>query len=105
LSIEVIEMESCILRYDVTREIPIEEVEATIVIVLATLESLHGEAQVQLAAPYFLDLDQRACVVDTSTDVGRDFSRVFLGLLRREFGDNAFRVRRIAASPATAVAA
>ena len=83
-------MRSDIYRYDISEAIPVAEVEATLVIVLAALESLHGESQVCLAAPYYFDVERRACIVDASSDLGRDFSRLLIGLLRREFGRMRF---------------
>ncbi len=34
-------------------------------------------------------------VIDASTPVGRDLAKVFTALLRREFGEDSFRVERI----------
>jgi hypothetical protein len=36
-----------------------------------------------------------ACVFDAGTPVGRDFNRLFIGFIRREFGEDAFRVERV----------
>lgn len=82
-------------RYEFEPHVPLEEVEASLLLAHIATESLHGEAQVQLDASHYLDTDQRACVVDASTSVGRDVNRLFIGFLRREFGQDAFTVERV----------
>lgn len=70
---------------------------------LLAVESLHGEAQVHLDAAHFFDSALRRCVIETGTAVGQDLNRLFTGFLRREFGEDAFRVERIAKPPAAVV--
>jgi hypothetical protein len=82
-------------RYSFPPRVPVEEIEATLLLALWGAESLHGEAQVRLDATHFLDADRRACVIDAGTPVGRDVNRLFVGFVRREFGDGAFRVERV----------
>ena len=36
----------------------------------------------------------RKCVIDSSTAVGRDLNKLFVGFLQREFGEDAFHVER-----------
>ena len=88
-------------RYEFPPEVPLEEVEASLLLALLATESLHGEVQVRLDASHFLDPDRRACVIDAGTPVGRDINRLFVGFLRREFGEDAFTVGHVdsAASP------
>ena len=89
-------------RYKFAAEVQMDDVEASLVLAILATESLHGEAQVRLDAGHFLDRDQRTCVIDAATEVGRDFNRLFMGFLRREFGSGSFTVAR---SHAPAVAA
>jgi hypothetical protein len=84
-----------VYRYGFSIDVPVEEIESSIVLALLAAESLHGEAQVRLDAAHFFDTDQRACVIDASTPVGRDVNRLFVGFLRREFGEDAFTVERL----------
>jgi hypothetical protein len=95
-------MRAAVFRYDFQPEVPLDEVEHTIVLALVATESLHGECNVQLAAPHFLDKDHRACIVDATSAVGVDFNRLLLGFLRREFGSSAFRVQSVDQSVAVA---
>ena len=90
-------------RYTFKAQVPIEEVEETLLLSVFAVEALHGEAQVRLDAGHYLDPDRRACVVDAGTAVGRDMARLFTGFLRREFADG-FTVERLetTAMPAAA---
>lgn len=91
-------------RYAFDAEVPVEEIEASLLLAVFATESLHGESQVRLDAAHYLDPDGRACVIDAGTAVGRDFNRIFVGFVRREFGEESFQVERVddAASPAAA---
>lgn len=82
-------------RYSFPGNVPVEEIEATLLLALWGAESLYGESQVRLDAAHFLDPDRRACVIDADTPVGRDVNRLFVGFARREFGNDAFRVERV----------
>jgi hypothetical protein len=82
-------------RYKFQPEVPLEEVEASLLLSIIATESLHGESQVRLDASHYLDREQRACVIDAGTPVGRDVNRLFVGFLRREFGEDAFEVERV----------
>jgi hypothetical protein len=82
-------------RYAFTADVPIEEVEASLLLAVMATESLHGEAQVRLDAAHYLDPAKRACVIDAGTPVGRDINRLFVGFIGREFGADAFTVERI----------
>lgn len=82
-------------RYVFTGDVPLEEIEASLLLAILATESLHGEAQVRLDVSHFLDADRRACVIDAGTAAGRDFNRLFVGFLRREFGEDNFQVERV----------
>jgi hypothetical protein len=82
-------------RYAFTPGVPIEEVEASLLLAVLATESLHGEAQTRLDAAHYLDPTKRACVIDAVTPVGRDLNRLFTGFLNREFGADVFVVERV----------
>lgn len=82
-------------RYAFTADVPIEDVEASLLLAVLATESLHGEAQTRLDAAHYFDLPKRACVIDAGTLVGRDLNRLFTGFLNREFGADAFDVERV----------
>jgi hypothetical protein len=82
-------------RYEFPPTIALEEVKATLTLTIMAVESLHGDARVRLDARHFLDEAQRMCVIDTTSDVGTDFNRIFAGFLIREFGAGGFTVERV----------
>ena len=84
-----------VYRYSFRPTVPLEEVEASLLLAIWGTESLHGEAQVRLDASHFLDTGRRVCVIDSSSDVGRDINRLFVGFLSREFGPESFEVERV----------
>jgi hypothetical protein len=88
-------MSSCKYRYDFSADVPMEDVEASLVLAILGVEALHGEAQVKLSAAHYFDADECLCVIDASDAVGQDLNRLFAGYARREFGPEAFRVKRL----------
>ena len=97
-------MSESIFRYRLPKSADVIELEATIMLAFMATESLHGESQVRLELRHAFDPTARTCVVDASGDVGRDFNRLLLGFISREFGKESFRVDAvddmIPASPA-----
>lgn len=57
-------------------------------------EILHGAEAVRLDGGRRLSPNLRVCVIEGSTAVGRDIARLFSGFLARQFGPEAFKVRR-----------
>ena len=86
-------------RYAFVPEVPVEEIEASLLLAVLGAESLHGEAQVRMDAGHCFEPTKRACVIDAGTPVGRDLNRLFVGFLRREFGEDSFQVERIEDHP------
>jgi len=82
-------------RYTFMPVVPIEEVEASLLLAVFATESLHGETQTRLDVAHFLDPAKRACIIDAGTPVGRDLNRLFSGFIGREFGPDAFSVERV----------
>lgn len=81
-------------RYEFRPEVPLDEVEASLLLAFLATESLHGESQVRLDASHNLDHERRVCVIDARTRVGRDINRLFVGFLRHEFGEDSFSIER-----------
>lgn len=84
-----------VYRYLFRPEVPRVEVEASLLLALIAVEGLHGEAQTRLDAGHAVGGPYGACVIDGTTAVGRDLAKVFTAFLRREFGEDAFRVERL----------
>ena len=81
-------------RYIFSEEVPTEDIESSVVLAIMAVESLHGESQVRLDAAHYLYAPSRTCVIDAGTTVGRDLNRLFIGFIRREFGEDSFKVER-----------
>lgn len=88
-------MSEAIYRYSFRQGVPPEEVRYSLLLAALAAEGVHGQSEVRLDAGYHMDEEQRACVVDATTPVGRTISRIFTGLLTREFGEGAFSVERV----------
>jgi len=84
-----------IYRYTFRPEVPKAEVETSLLLALIAVEGLHGEAQTRLDAGHAIGGLFGVCVIDGSTAVGRDLAKVFTAFLRREFGEDSFRVERL----------
>lgn len=89
-------------RYRFDSKVPIREVEESLLLAVLAAESLHGRSSVRLEASFHLDPKKRCCVVDAATEVGRAIARMFTGFLSREFGEDAFEVKRIGGVSAAA---
>jgi hypothetical protein len=89
-------MSAQVFRYKFTPDVPIEDVEASMVLALLGAEALHGETEVQLSASHYIDVERRSCVIDAARQAGHDLNRLFLGFMCREFGRDCFQVERIA---------
>ena len=90
-------MTRTIYRYAFSREVAPEDVEASLVLAILGTEALCGESQTRLDAAHAFDPEKRACVIDADTDVGRTLNRLFVGFVRREYGEESFTVRRVVA--------
>lgn len=95
-------MAPSVYRYQFDPDVPIPEVEHTLLICLLAVQSLHGEAGARLAVGHHLDRRRRTCVVDGRTPEGRDLAKLLTGFLSREFGETAFSVEPAEPRPAPA---
>lgn len=93
MAVQVNEREAS-YHYAFPPSVPIGEVGETLTLAVMATESLHGRARVHLDASFVFDESSRMCVIDASTDVGRDLSRIFTGYLTRTFGEQSFSVER-----------
>jgi len=84
-----------VYRYVFDQSVSMAELEATLLLAIIATESLHGESQARLDLGHAFDAEKRAVVIDASTEVGRDFSRLFVGFVSREFGRESFQVERV----------
>ena len=89
-------MNQKIFRYVFDPSVPMEEIEASLVLAIMATESLHGQSDVRLDAAHAFDAAKRTCVIDADTQVGWNLNRLFVGFLSREFGEDSFQVEHVA---------
>lgn len=94
-------MDKSAYRYRFGGAIPFQDAVESLLLAVVVAECLFGRSQVRLDASFHIDENNHSCVVDASTAVGRSIARIFTGLLAREFGEDAFEVRRMEALAAT----
>jgi len=85
-----------VYRYNFNDNVPLKEVEESLLLAVLAAECLLGRARVRMEASFRLDKEKRACVIDAGTEVGNNIARIFTGFLTREFGEEAFKVERAA---------
>lgn len=85
-------------RYSFGDRISIQDVEETLMLALLGTESIYGAAQTRLDVLHSVDEATKQIVIDAATEPGLDLNRLFTGFLQREFGDDAFRVKRFTES-------
>ena len=97
-------MNRLLYRFRFDRNLPFDEVEATLMLAILAVQGLHGESRTCLDAAHSLDAEKRVIVINADTNVGADLNKLFVSFARREFGETAFRVERVGAKPNRAVA-
>lgn len=79
--------------------VSLADAELSLHLAMFAVEGLAGRARVRMASKYHVDQEGHAIFVDGGSRVGRMISRVFTGLLDREFGENAFLAHCVDAFP------
>lgn len=79
--------------------VSLADAELSLHLAMFAVEGLAGRARVRMDAKYHVDQEIRAIYIDCGGRVGRMISRVFTGLLLREFGEDAFRLNSVNAFP------
>lgn len=88
-------MSNTLFRYRFTDRIPASQVEGTLVLAWLATEGLYGEARVRLEATHFWDRRRGVCVIRARGAAGRAANRIFVALIGREFGPDAFQVEHV----------
>lgn len=95
-------MKKDVRRFEFTNEISLAEAELTLDLARFSAEGLVGPARVRLDVVHRLDDEGHAIVVEGEGEAFETVVRVFTGLLNREFGESAFRIRPERAETAAA---
>ena len=88
-------MDAGAFRFVFEPQVSLAEAEMSVHLAMFAVEGLVGRVRVRLDGHYHVDEPGHAIVIDASRDVGQMISRVFTGLLLREFGEGAFHIRRV----------
>lgn len=83
-----------VFRFEFSPDVPLAEAELTLQLAMIAAEGLVGKARVCLDASYHVDQPRRVVIVDGTNIVGAIIVRIYVGLLNREFGEEAFQVQR-----------
>ncbi|QDU80629.1 hypothetical protein Pla110_23600 [Polystyrenella longa] len=84
-----------LIKYTFHESAEMTDVEASLLLAIFATEALHGESQVRLEAAHAFDAELHSCVIKSDGPVGRDLNRLFVGFLRREFGEKSFQIERL----------
>lgn len=83
-----------IYRYVFNPLVPFPELIATLELALIAVESLHGDTRARMDVSFAGRPLTRTLVIDASTHVGQALNQIFVGYIRREFGETSFTVSR-----------
>ena len=87
-------------QVEIDARVPLLEAEMSLHLAMFAVEGLFGQARLRLGMSYHLDEPRRAIFVDGTNEVGGAVVRIFTNLLIREFGEDSFVVRPVAACSA-----
>ena len=83
-------------KYQFQEGIDPRDVEDTLLLAFLAAEGVFGEARVRMDGAYSTDREARTVTLDASTAVGQVANSVFAIYAVKEFGRDAFAVRRLA---------
>jgi hypothetical protein len=87
---------NAVYRFQFKETIPAKVIEETLFWAVFNAESVFGKPKVRLDASFLFDREKKVCVIDKTTDVGQHIAQIFTSLVTREFGEDAFKVERLA---------
>jgi len=82
-------------RYRFADRVKLHDAGDTLLLAALAVEGLFGSARVRMDFAFATDEAIRVIVVDASTDVGQAACSIFTAFLSREFGPDAFCVKRV----------
>lgn len=83
-----------VTRFRFPGETVAEQIEADIAVAILCAESIHGKPRVRMEISYAVDLDGKACVVETSGEAGDAVVRIFAGLTSLRLGEQGYSIER-----------
>ena len=82
-------------RYRFAERVALRDAGDTLLLAVLAVEGLFGAARVRMDFAFATDEAIRVIVVDASTDVGLAVNGIFTAFVSREFGPDAFCVKRV----------
>ena len=82
-------------RYRFADRVDLRDAGDTLLLAVLAAEGLFGAAQVRMDLGLAVDEAIGVIVVDASTDVGQAVNGIFMSFISREFGPDAFCVKRV----------
>jgi hypothetical protein len=92
-------MDSPLYRYRFADKVDLADGEDSLLLAALATEGIFGESRVRIDFRYALDRSIRAIIVDASTPVGQMVNSIFTAFILREFGRDAFDIRRVEGLP------
>lgn len=91
-------MRTDVYRFTFVRTADLVEAESTLQLAILATQGLLGDACVRMETSYHIDVRRCAILIDGGTTAGNAVVRIFTAFITREFGADAFSVRRVARS-------
>jgi hypothetical protein len=82
-------------RFVFHADVPLDEVELTLLLATFAAEGLFGIPRVAMECRYELDDAKRTIELKADSEVGVTVAQIFAGLMLKEFGEGSFRVENI----------
>ena len=84
-----------VYRFQLKDDISPKEIEENLFWATFNAESVFGKPRVRLDASFLFDPIKKVCVIDKTTEVGQHIAQVFISLVTRKFGEEAFKIERL----------
>ena len=85
-----------VYRFKFKHDVLAREIEDALFWAVFNAESVFGKAKVRLDASFYFDRRKKVCVIDSKTEVGDHIAKLLTSLSAKKFGEDAFRVGRVA---------
>lgn len=83
------------LKVKFSNDVDMREVHDTGRLAMMAVESMYGDVLCLLSVQFKTDHAARTVLIDMGTKVGQDLAAIFLGFVRREFGEESVAVSSV----------
>ncbi|CAM2066748.1 hypothetical protein SCOR_15315 [Sulfidibacter corallicola] len=92
-------MPKLIYKYEFKDHVSMDAVESDLALALISAEALFGQSRVLLECDLAADFKRRTLVIQAGNQVGQTVNTLFVGLVHRFLGQDAFSLSRIHPCP------